>query len=394
MAQLAVSILSNDEQCKREVSRVLRACGVPVAIVEERRTGEAVVSDVFIVDIRSDASSGMATIERLRAGHHHVSIFAVASTSEPELILQAMRAGANEFFAWNAAAGGRTFEESFQGAIRRTAARRDAASASARQPCVTHVFLGAKGGSGTTTVTVNTAVEIARLTKRPTVVIDLKQCMGEVALFLGVRPRFTVLDAIENLHRLDKDFLRELMTRHKSGLDILAGSEQFDRPNANDAGAIEELLRVLGKIYDFIIIDVGNVVNACAVASLYAADTVFLVANPDVPSIRNAQRLVDRVRQLGAGSERVKVLLNRTSEHHLIEPKQIETALGLGIHHKFASDYRTVSTALNSGVPLTLTNHSELASQFGNFTKQLVGMEEAAAAPVQPEKRRAFLGLI
>ena len=70
MAQLAVSILSNDEQCKREVSRVLRACGVPVAIVEERRSGEAVVSDVFIVDIRSDASSGMATIERLRAGHH------------------------------------------------------------------------------------------------------------------------------------------------------------------------------------------------------------------------------------------------------------------------------------------------------------------------------------
>jgi len=183
------------------------------------------------------------------------------------------------------------------------------------------------------------------------------------------------------------------MTRHKSGLDILAGSEQFDRPNANDAGAIEELLRVLGKLYDFIIIDVGNVINASAVAALYAADTVFLVANPDVPSIRNAQRLVDRVRQLGAGSERVKVLLNRTAEHHLIEPKQIETALGLGIHHKFASDYRTVSTALNSGVPLTLSNNSELASQFVHFTKQLVGLEEAPAV-VEPERRRAFLGLI
>ena len=52
-------------------------------------------------------------------------------------------------------------------------------------------------------------------------------------------------------------------------------------------------------------------INACAVAALYAAETVFLVTNPDVPSIRNAQRLVDRVRQLGAGSERVKVLLNR-----------------------------------------------------------------------------------
>ena len=66
--------------------------------------------------------------------------------------------------------------------------------------------------------------------------------------------------------------------------------------------------------YDYIIIDAGNTINACAYPALYAADTIFLVTNPDVPSIRNAQRLVDRVRQLGAGSERVKILLNRASD--------------------------------------------------------------------------------
>ncbi|MBA2305369.1 MAG: AAA family ATPase [Acidobacteria bacterium] len=391
MAQLAVSVVSNDDHCKREMARMLRACGVPIGIVEERRAGDTAVSDVYIIDIRADASSGMATIERLRAAHPGVAIFAVASNTEPDLILQAMRAGANEFFPWAAGGIARGTEESFQGAVRKTAARRDAATAGARQPCVTHVFLGAKGGAGTTTVAVNCAVELARLTKRPTAILDLKPCLGEVALFLGVRPRFTVLDAIENLHRLDRDFLKELMSRHKSGLDILAGSEQFDRPNAQDAVALEELLRILGKLYDYIVIDAGNLINACAVAALYAADTVFLVANPDVPSIRNAQRLVDRVRQLGAGSERIRVLLNRTSDQHLIAPKQIETALGYGIHHSFSSDYRTVSTALNSGVPLTLTNHSEISAQFGSFAKQLLGMEEAK---VEPERRRPFLGIL
>ena len=391
MAQLAVSILSNDDGCKREMARLLRASGVPVGIMEERRPGDAAVPDVFIIDIRHDASSGMATIERMRATHASVAIFAVAGTSEPDLILQAMRAGANEFFPWSSSGIARSTEESFQGAVRKTAARRDAATAGARQPCVTHVFIGAKGGSGTTTVAVNCAVELARLTKRPTAILDLKPCLGEVALFLGVRPRFSVLDAIENLHRLDPEFLRELVSRHKSGLDIIAGSEQFDRPGAQDASAVEELLRVLGKMYDYIVIDAGNLINACAVAALYAADTVFLVANPDVPSIRNAQRLVDRVRQLGAGSERIKVLLNRTSDQHLIAPKQIETALGYGIHHSFASDYRTVSTALNSGVPLTLTNHSDISAQFGSFAKGLLGMEDAK---VQPERRRAFLGLL
>ena len=392
MAQLAVSILSHDDHCKREIARLLRSSGVPIGIVEDRRPGDSAAADVYIIDIRSDASSGMATIERLRAAHPNVAVFAVAATAEPELILQAMRAGANEFFPWNGAAGAtKSAEESFLGAVRRTAARRDAATAGARPPCVTHVFLGAKGGAGTTTVAVNCAVELARLTKRPTAIVDLKPCLGEVALFLGVRPRYSVLDAIENLHRLDRDFLKELMSRHKSGLDILAGSEQFDRPNTNDAGAIEELLRVLGKLYDHIVIDAGNMINSCTVAALYAADTVFLVANPDVPSIRNAQRLVDRVRQLGAGSERVKVLLNRLSDQNLIAPKQIETALGYGIHQSFSSDYRAVSTALNSGVPLTLANHSEISAQFGAFTKQLLGQEEAAAVP---EKRRAFLGLL
>lgn len=394
MAQLTAQVISYDDEFKRQIARMVRACGVPVGMVEGR-SAEGIGPDLVIVDIRSDASSGMAAIERLRASNAGLAIFAIAAAAEPDLILQAMRAGANEFFPWNASEGtqqARATEDSFHGAVRKTAARREAASAGAKPPCVTHAFLGAKGGAGTTTVAVNCGVELARLTKRPTVVVDLKACLGEVALFLGVRPRFTVLDAIENLHRLDKNFLTELVAKHKSGLDILAGSEQFDRPNAQDAGAVEELLRVLAKTYDYVIIDTGNVINTVVAAALYAADTIFLVTNPDVPSIRNAQRLVDRVRQLGAGSERVKILLNRVSDQHLIAPKQIETALGYGIHHKFSSDYQTVSTALNSGVPLSMTNNSEIAAQFDSFTRQLVGMGTDAAKP-EPERKRVFLGM-
>ena len=393
MAQLAASIVSHDEEFKRQIAALLRGCGVPVGIVEDRRSGvEAAGPDIVVIDIRGDASSGMAAIERLRAGHPTVALFAIAGSAEPDLILQAMRAGANEFFAWSAGSAQTKIEESFHSAVRRTATRHAAASAGARQPCVTNVFLGAKGGAGTTTVAVNCAVELARLTKRPTAIIDLKPSLGEVALFLGVRPRFTVLDAIENLHRLDREFLRELMARHKSELDILAGSEQFDRPNQQDASAIEELLRVLSRLYDYIVIDAGNMINSAAASALYAADGIFLITNPDVPSIRNAQRLVDRVRQLGAGSERVKVLLNRVSDQSLIAPKQIETALGYGIHHTFSSDYRTVSTALNSGVPLALANHSDLAGQFSSFTRHLLGVQEDAKP--EPEKRRTFLGIL
>ena len=384
MAQLAALIVTTDDEFHKQVSKLLRAGGVPVGVLEERKSMSEIGSpDLALVDIRFDAPKGMGAIERLRASFPNVAIFALAAAADPDLILQAMRAGANEFFAWPAA------EDAFHGAVRRAAGRRETAHAAARPPSVTLVFFGAKGGAGTTTMAVNCGVELARLTHRPTCIIDLKSCLGEVALFLGVRPRFTVLDAIENLHRLDKDFLKELVAKHKSGLDILAASEQFDRPGAQEAGAIEELFRILARSYDFTVVDAGNSLNSCTLAALYAADTIFLVTNPDVPSVRNAQRLVDRVRQIGAGGERVRIVLNRAADHLMIGPKQIETALGYSIQHIFPSDYRTVSTALNSGVPLALTNHSEMAAQFDKFTRDIIAPGERIA-PAEAPKRRIF----
>lgn len=385
MAQLAAVIVTHDEEFRRQLSNLLRAGGVPVSIVEDARAGiGSTEPDVALVDIRGDAPGGMAAIERLRASHPTSAIFAIAAATEPELILQAMRAGANEFFTWPPQ------QDGFYGALRRTASRRETAQAASRQPSSTLVFFGAKGGSGTTTVAVNCAIDLARLTKRSTIIVDLKSCLGEVALFLGVRPRFTLLDAIENLHRLDRDFLRELVAKHKSGLEILAGSEQFDRPGAGDAGAIEELFRVLAKTHEFIVIDAGNAINSCSLAAIYAADSIFLVANPDVPSVRNAQRLLDRVRQVGASGERLRVVLNRAQEPFIIGPKQIETALGYSIHQMFTSDYSTVSTALNSGVPLALANHTELADQFDHFARSIISPSDAAPKPPS-ERKRTFL---
>src|SRR5262249_46092089 len=172
----------------------------------------------------------------------------------------------------------------FHDAIRRTAARRESTQG-ARPAATTLVFFGAKGGAGTTTIAVNCGVELARLGKKSTVIVDLKPGLGEVGLFLGVRPRFTLIDAIDNLHRLDREFLKELVTKHKSGLEILAGSDNFDRPGANDGGAIEELFRLLARQYEYILVDAGSQINSCSLTALYAADQMFLVSNPDLPSL-------------------------------------------------------------------------------------------------------------
>jgi len=384
MAQLVGLIVSEDDAFRKALGRMLRSGAIPVSIIDDRGGREGAPPDLIIVDTRGDASSAMSNIERLRASAPGAQIFAVAVAVDPDLILQLMRAGANEFFTWP------PNDETFHGAVRRTAARREAAQG-ARPSAMTLVFFGAKGGAGATTTSVNCAVELARLSKRSTVIVDLKAGLGEVALFLGVRPRYTLLDAIDNLHRLDREFLRELVVKHKSGVEILAGSDQFDRPGAADGTAIEELFRLLARQYEYIIVDAGSLINSCTVAALYTADTIFLVTNPDVPSVRNAQRLLERVRQLGACGERVRVLLNRAQEPYPIPPKQIEGALGHPIHHTFPSDYKTVSTALNSGVPLALAGNSDIAAQFDRFTRAILD-PDAEAVPPEPKNRRG-LGL-
>jgi pilus assembly protein CpaE len=380
MAQLAALLVSSDEEFRRDFARVVRSGSVPIGIVDDRRASDHVEPDLAFVDIRGDAAAGLGALERLRAAHANLAIFAIGPTTDADLILQAMRAGANEFFVWPLA------EEPFHAAIRRAATRRETSQTATRQPSQTLVFFGAKGGVGTTTIAVNAAIELSRQSKRPTLALDLKPCFGEVALFLGMRPRFTVLDAIDNLHRLDRDFLRELVAKHKSDLEILAGSEQADRPSAADAGAIEELFRVLGRAYDFVVVDAGNAINSCTIGALYAADTLYVVVGPDVPSVRNAQRLIDRVRQLGIGGERVQVLLNRAGAPG-VSSTQIQTALGYPVHHTFTNDSATVSSALNSGVPLSLSNHSEMAAQFRQFAGQIVGSGEEPEAPVAAKRR-------
>lgn len=384
MARLTGTIITDDDIFTARLGELLRSGPVPVTLGVDAASRPGVTPDLVMVDGRADIGAAVAAIERLRAASPATAIFLVAAAADPTVILQAMRAGANEFFAWPLQ------DDAFHEALARAASRLQGA-ASGRAQASLLVFLGAKGGVGTTTLAVNTAVELARLGGGSTLIVDLKPGLGEVGLFLGLRCRFTLLDALENLHRLDAGFVRELVTRHKSGLDVLAGSEHFDRPGPGDGTAVDEILRLLSRQYDHIVLDAGTQITAAAASTLYAADAICLVANPDVASVRNTQRLLDRIRQLGPGSERIRVLLNRAAEPFPIPPAQIETALGHPIHQMFPSDYRTVAGALNAGVPLALAGNSDLAQQFETFTRAFIGSEAPAADASAVTPRRSPL---
>ena len=392
MAQLSAVITTSDPDFRSTITTLLRSSGLSIGLIDEKHAGST-WPDLAVVDIRSGTTTSVEAIERLRASWPSTSIFAVAASAEPDQILRAMRAGANEYLSW---ARGEPADGAQRGvpdgaeAHRRSQSPEQGQRPVWRDACHFSERRAEPGQRRSRSIAPSTSRDSPR---RPTLIVDLHQFTGEVSLFLGVRPRFTVIDALDNLHRMDQEFLRELVVRHKSGLDILAGGDQIDRPGAHDAPAVEQLLQMLGRSYDFIVVDAGTVTGAVADVAVFAADTLFLVANPDIASVRNAHRIVDRFEQLGAGKDRIRILLNRISDQNQIGPKQIETTLGHSLHMSFPSDYSVVSAAMNSGVPLTLTNHSDLAARFERFTKQIINPNAEAETEEPSRERASFLGL-
>lgn len=241
-------------------------------------------------------------------------------------------------------------------------------------------FLGTKGGTGTTTMAVNCAADIRRLSGRSTLIADIRQGPGDVAVFLGLRPRYSLVDLLDQVAWSDRELATRFVTEHECGLHVLASSENFGRPNIRDAEGIEETLRCFSELYDFVVVDAGSTLTATAIGALTISDAIMLVANPDVPCLRNLERLTDAIRLEGVGLERVRIVLNRTSDTGVLPVGQIEDALSRTIDFHVPSDYRTVAAAVNEGVPVSSLRTTDLHLQMDSMARTLIGSNLAAVA--------------
>ncbi|HZN84432.1 MAG TPA: hypothetical protein VFC01_32785, partial [Mycobacterium sp.] len=171
--------------------------------------------DLVLIDIRrlSAVPSQLATLKRQ---HPATNVILLTSTLDPAVMLEAMRAGVNECIAEPLQ------QDDIDAAIARLVGLQTKAVAGP-----IFAFVGAKGGVGTTTTAVNVATTLTKLSSAGALLIDLHLAYGDAAVFLGADARFSLLDALENLHRLDAQFLKSLVSRTVSGLDLLASA---DRP--------------------------------------------------------------------------------------------------------------------------------------------------------------------
>jgi pilus assembly protein CpaE len=360
---MIISLVSADRQLAQQIRELGMTCN-PVSVDALATLAQAGTRqpDLLVVDLRDQPRIPPA-IAILKRQHPATGVLLIASQLDPALMLEAMRAGVNEFVTHPVSA------PELQAAVKRLA--RNVAPAARGD---VYAFIGAKGGVGTTTVAVNVATALADATRDSTLLVDMNMACGDAAVFLGVEPRFSVLDALDNVQRLDTAFFSSLVVRSKPGLDLLGASV---RPSAAQfaPNQFRALFDFTGQVYRHTVLDLARA-DAIASDSLDQATKIVIVVNQELATVRNASRLAATLRQR-YGPARLSLVLSRTDRRAEIGHDDVERTVGMAVSHTFPSDYRLALQAMNKGRPIVLDRQNELAAAFRAFARELGGVPEA-----------------
>jgi len=226
-------------------------------------------------------------------------------------------------------------------------------------------------------------------TKKSTILVDLDMQLGEVSLFLGIKPAFNITDVADNIHRMDDALLKGFLKKHVSGLDVLAAPDSLEKVESVGPSQIVQILQFLKNTYEYVVVDTSNSFDDHTVAALDQSSTIFLISNTDLPSLRNAQRCLSIFERMGYKKEKIKLLINRYQKSLEIRSKDIEETLSFPVYWFFPNDWPPIMNAVNSGTPLSTVNHSEIAGSFSSFVQRVAGLQPQR----EPERKKGFLGL-
>jgi len=374
-----VSVLASSD---KHLIDLVRGCGVHATPLSVDGLGTlaqpaARQPDAIVVDQR-DHGAILPEIMAIKRLHPLTGVLMVLPRLDGALVLEAMRAGVNECVAEPV-----TREELYN-ALQRIAAQRPA-------PKRGDVFaiIGAKGGIGATTVAVNVAAMLNKLRPSSTLLIDLHMTYGDAGVFLAAEPRFSIVDALEHMDRMDATFLRSLMTQTKSGLHLLPSSERAVSVSF-DAARVQTLIGLASREFGYVVLDVPRN-DPTVLGSLESAGTIVVVANQDVATVRSAGRLAAALEQR-YGKDRVTVVITRFDATSEIGQPQVERVVGRPVTSVFPNNYPVALAALNSGRPLTLDNHTKLAAAYTDFARQLSGIRAERSESAKPSGLLSFLG--
>jgi pilus assembly protein CpaE len=382
---LRTIIIDSDADSAAALKRMLGTSPAVTVVGEFAHARQAVLEaparrpDLVIVEVdetEAAANAGPAAwaVESLTRALPGVAIFATGRSTSADFVIEVIRAGALEFIR-------RPVErEDLIPALDKVLRLRRGAPA-ARQPGrITSVF-STKGGLGVTTLATNLAVCLAERAAGSTILIDLDTRQSDVSTFLNLQPTYSVLDALENLERLDESFLRGLVVRHPSGLVVLPGPSRIERSHLL-AEQVQAGLAMIRAHFDHVVIDLKHDMDPATIAALEASDTILFLTALNVSALRSGAAGLAAFRHLGLSFQKLKVVIMRDGTGEDVTIKHAREALGQPIYWRTPSDYQTVVASINSGTPVvTASPRSKVAKNIRDLSEQLARGQRPPAEP-------------
>ncbi|HVF41461.1 MAG TPA: AAA family ATPase [Pyrinomonadaceae bacterium] len=332
-----------------------------------------------VVALGNQPDADLRFVERVARECPQSSVICASRDASPDLILRSMRAGAREFLRLPLRP--EEFATVYQRTAEFCAVQPEAPKKRGR---VISVF-SSKGGTGTTFIATNVAASL----RAQTVLMDLNLQAGDLGLFLGVEPKFSIADLIENRQRVDDQLLRSYLTPHSERLALLSAPREADSADDIEPEHIFEVLEILRERHEYVVVDPQHTFDAITLAALDQSDEILLVLTLDIPAIRSTQRALQIFDRLGYPRHKLHVVVNRFSKQIDLDLRQVERFLGERVAGYVQSDYKTAVNSINLGQPLV---DSDPQSKIATELRQIAARFGPGTQVAAPEPRRRGLG--
>jgi pilus assembly protein CpaE len=326
--------------------------------------------DMALVAIDSNPPKALELIGRITSELPTCQVLVLSSSTEGSLILQAMRNGAREFL--NAPLK----LEDFLSALERIQQVSGTRSSDGQvRSCQVITLAGVSGGIGCTSLAINLGCCLAQQPNSSVAIIDLDMALGDADVWLDIIPDYTIQDVADNITRLDYSLLKRSLTKHECGAFLLPRPIEMDGRTPITADELRRVVALLKATFTHLVIDISKSYGPLDMAAIEASDTVLLITQLDLPSLRNAVRLMQFIDHKEGLAEKVKVVINRLGleDSQISLAKALET-LGREVFAQIPNDYAVMVEARNNGIPLILQ------SPKGRLTRSINQLAAAISA--------------
>lgn len=381
MPQKKILIVDSDAASRNFIARKLQeldfeilhaGSGKEGLIIAWRDRPDMVIADPALTDLKGEELAARLRNDPRTA---QLPLVALSSDHNPARIKSCHDAGFNDYITKSGQA---------VSLLNDTVSRYFSVSqADMKQGGLMIVFLSAKGGTGTSSICANLAVEMAKQQPEARVVVaDLVFPIGSIAPIVGCEGRENIVTMAERSPlETDSEFLRrELPEVETWRFRLLAGSPDPELSNQLNVARIWDIVTGLKSAFDYVFVDIGRSLSKITLPLIQHADLVALLISTDVSTISLTGTILDYLKAKGVGHNSIFTILNRHASMEGLSKKEAESMLGINVN--------TAIPYLGTNFGFANSQHRPYTLKFPNDTASIILNDSARELAALARKNR------